>query len=380
MKIIVATSLYPPEIDAVAFYTGDLAERLSKSHKVTVLTYAGLVAKPTDFNLSVVNKHRPTLFRLLAYTYKLFFLAKKADIIYVQNSVAAILPAILVKSILKTPVVINFSEDEAYKRAKYLGLTKQSLADFLLGAKLDRQTKRIKNLQNWLLSRAAKIVVASQAMGTLLEKFYKIPKNRIVINYPLIEKLEVLPFAVKKSLHQIVVTSDFVYGADLKELLKALVDLKNIFQDIRLIIIGNGPAKEDLENFSRDWKFGASVIFLGQVSQAELTYYIKSSNIYFSASNQADFSSNILTSFLADTIVMASNIDWHREMIEDGKTGFLFETNSAQEIAEKIKIAFNDEQVGKNMIKQAKNLVNTKFSWSQHLSNLQSIFSSIKNK
>jgi glycosyltransferase involved in cell wall biosynthesis len=380
MKIVIAASLYPPEIDATAIYAKDLAEHLSTSHQVTVLTYAGLVTKPAKFNLLVVNKHQPLFFRLITYTYKLFFLAKKSDVIYVQNSVAAILPAILVKSILKTPVVINYSEDEAYKRAKYLGLTNKSLAGFLLGTKLDRQTKRIKNFQTWLLPQASKIVVPSKFLATLLEKFYKIPSNKIVINNQAIEKIEALPFAVKKIPHQIVATSDFVNNDSLKELLKALVDLKNIFQDIRLIIIGNGPSKEGLESLSRDLKLDESVIFLGQVSQAELIYYIKNSNLYFTASSQADFSRDILTSFLADTIVMASNIDWHREMIEDGRTGFLFEANSAQEIAEKIKIAFTDEQVSKNIIKQAKNLVNTKFTWLYHLSNLLDIFSSIKNK
>jgi glycosyltransferase involved in cell wall biosynthesis len=330
VKIIIATSLYPPEIDRVAFYCKNLAERLSQKDQVTVLTYAGPVEKPSKFDLGIVNKHWPLLFRLLAYTYKLYFLAKKADIIYAQNSVAVTLPAIIVKSLLKIPVVINFSEDEAYKRATYLGITDKSLPEFLINNKLDKQTKRIKNLQAWILPRATRIVVPSQALQSLVEKFYKVSKQKIVINYPVADAPIVLPFDQSVKKNQVL-----VFGRDFAWISQEAMN------DLDLVVLA-----------------GKSL------SKAEVSYLIKTSAliVYSVASENYD-------NFLIDCVALGKNILAHdtayaQEII--GQSGFLADFSNKQAVMEKIHQLLKGKVENKN--------TENKFDWESHLNKLQDIF------
>ncbi|MFA6501044.1 MAG: glycosyltransferase [Patescibacteria group bacterium] len=330
MKIIIATSLYPPEIDRVAFYCKSLAKHLSPKDQVAVLTYAGPVEKTSDFDLDAVNKHWPLLFRLLAYTYRLYFLAKKADIIYAQNSVAVTLPAIIVKSLLKIPVVINFSEDEAYKRATYLGITDKSLPEFLLNNKLDKQTKRIKNLQAWILPRATRIVAPSQALQSLLEKFYKVAKQKIVVNYPVAAAPIVLAFDQSVKKNQVL-----VFGRDFDWVSQETMN------DLNLIVLA-----------------GKSL------SKAEISYLINTSALIVYNVQSENFDN-----FLIDCVGLGKNILAHdtayaREII--GQSGFFADFSNKQTVMEKIYQLLK----GKVENKDTEN----KFDWESHLNKLQNIF------
>ena len=330
VKIIIATSLYPPEIDQVAFYCKNLAERLSPKNQVTVLAYAGSVEKPSKFYLGVINKHWPLFFRLLAYTYRLYFLAKEADIIYAQNSVAVTLPAIIIKNLLKIPVVINFSEDEAYKRATYLGITDKSLSEFLVNNKLDKQTKRMKNVQAWIWPRATKIVVPSQAMQSLVEKFYKVSKQKIVVNYPIADAPIVLPFDQLIKKNQIL-----VFGRDFD-----WID-QGEMNGLDLIVLADKS-----------------------LSKAEVSYLINTSALIVYNVQTENFDNFLINCVGLGKNILAHDTSYTQEI--NGQSGFLADFSNKQAVMEKIHQLLK----GKAENKYTKN----KFDWESHLDKLQDIF------
>src|SRR3989339_2228386 len=112
VKIIIATPLFPPEIESIAIYAKELAMRLKAKHQLRVLAYAGNWEEISDLKIYSINKRQPIFFRLINYFIKLSHLAKQADIIYAQNALASGLPAILVKIFFRKAVVTNFFEDE----------------------------------------------------------------------------------------------------------------------------------------------------------------------------------------------------------------------------------------------------------------------------
>ena len=67
MKIILATPLYPPEIEDFATYVKELVKRLREKHKIVIVAYASAAEEITGVRLIAVSKHSPLIFRIFRY-------------------------------------------------------------------------------------------------------------------------------------------------------------------------------------------------------------------------------------------------------------------------------------------------------------------------
>ena len=270
MKIIVATPLYPPEIDTLASYSRDLAEHLQSDHQVTVLAYAKQVE---DKNVIVVDKSKPLLVRLFSYSWSLFKLAKSADIIYAQNAVAVGLPAIIVKYLVSKPVFINFYDDEAWKRALLENISQQSYQDFLASPQTNSKIKNIVRLQAWVLRRADKVLVASQLEASNVEKYYDVDKTKIFINPKVEPQSEKIPFSPELVKGQIFFSGRLY---DWSEVEKLIYKVHND-SEASLLVAGEGPSRSKLEKLVEENKLTTRVKFLGRISKAENYYHSQNS-------------------------------------------------------------------------------------------------------
>src|SRR3989344_5649982 len=106
VKIILATPVYPPEFGGPATYTKGLALKLRDQHQIIVVAYASTSEIIPGIELHVASKLRPLPLRLLKFTIALFRASWCADVIYVQNAMAAGLPAVIVGMLRKIPVVL----------------------------------------------------------------------------------------------------------------------------------------------------------------------------------------------------------------------------------------------------------------------------------
>ena len=92
MKIIIATPIYPPEIGGPATYTKELCAHLANTHDITVIAYTNSTDAFPNTHFVPVGKGRPLPVRLAVFFLKLLRASKGADLIYVQNAMAAGLP------------------------------------------------------------------------------------------------------------------------------------------------------------------------------------------------------------------------------------------------------------------------------------------------
>lgn len=118
MKIVLATPLFPPEITEPAPYVKELAKRLGALHEVTVVAYTHLPEEVSNVRVVEVDKRRPLLIRLIAFTRVLWHLAKRADIVYAMNGASVELPALLVSYLCPTPFVFALADPSAHERAR----------------------------------------------------------------------------------------------------------------------------------------------------------------------------------------------------------------------------------------------------------------------
>ncbi len=117
MKIVIATPLYPPDIAEPAPYVKELAARISTQHLVTVVTYGALPEKIPGVRIVAVSKRQPLPFRIFEYTFALLRASLKTDIIYSENGASVELPAVIVSTLLRKPLILHIGDRRAHEKA-----------------------------------------------------------------------------------------------------------------------------------------------------------------------------------------------------------------------------------------------------------------------
>ena len=114
--------------------------------------------------------------------------------------------------------------------------------------------------------------------------------------------------------------------------------------DVKMLIVGGGPAVEELQLLCEELKVSHLVEFLGMVSSLEVPFYYHLADIYTSASITETQGLTFMEAMAAGRIVLARFDSNLTGTIINGKTGFFF-TDDASFIAQVEKIfAMNEEQ------------------------------------
>jgi len=378
MKIIIATPLYPPEIETLASYVKELATRLKKYHEITIVAYASTAEKISGVKLITVSKHLPLLIRLFMYTFVLLKASKCADIIYAQNSATSGFASIIVQKLRKIPVIINFAEHEAWKRAIQLQTTTEPLENFIKTKCNSKRINSIMQLQKWTINRAKNIIFSSTELARIISKNYNVPESKILINFSAPKRPQILPFEMQRVPYQVFTSGHLFKWNNIANILNTISHLKQRFPDIKLLISGEGPEKEDLKMLTEKLDISNNVVFLGRTSEAEEWYLLKTSQVYIHNYNfiHDNFPSTITSCFSAETPIISSNINNIQEIVFNNN-GMLIKPKNTQELSDNIAKIFNDQRFRQNIINNAKNVLVEKFSWDVHIKTLNSLFEKV---
>lgn len=381
MKIIIATPIYPPEIGGPATYTKELCERLRDKHNMTIITYTDMGKEIERTKLIPISKHRPLPIRLFLYLIALLKECKGADLVYVQNAMAAGLPVAIACLIMRKPFILKFVGDEAWERATQKRQTKKRLEEFLQDPEGNWKIKLMMKIQGWVLRRASRVTTPSAYLSEELIKRYRVLPSRAVVNYNASEKEENLPFESSDPIpHSIAVTARLVAWKGIDGIIRAVSLLLNKFPDIHATIAGDGPEIEKLKLLAKEKKVENNVSFLGNVSRAETWHIRKNSAIYVLNSTYEGLPHTVLTSFAAKIPVIATDISGTNEAVYHEKTGLLVTPGNDTELAQAIERLFEDDSLCKKLIDGGSKILSEKFSWESHLGKLESIFESVVSK
>ncbi len=380
MNIVLATPLYPPETEPLASYAKELSLRLADHHEVTIVAYASTSEWAPGAKLITVSKRRRLVVRLIKYTRMLWSVTKDADIIYAQNAVASGLPSLIISTLRNIPLVINFEEDEAWKSATQLRQTKKYLGDFLSSPEGSLRVKLVLFLQGFVLRHATTVLVQSKELLRLVSKYYRVPEQKIAVNYHIVDMPEQLPFASSIVSEQIVTICKLTKENNVGGIIRAALQLKEKFPEIKLLIAGYGPEEAALKSLTKELGLEKNVFFLGRVSHAEAWHITKSSAVYVHNPNEEFTPNNLFRPFVAGTPVVATRIPAMTEVVKEHISGLLVEAQNTDELSRAITRIFTDSTVATQLTRGARVEVDEKFSWAAHINMLMSVFELVLKK
>ncbi len=150
--------------------------------------------------------------------------------------------------------------------------------------------------------------------------------------------------------------SDIIFaGRLIKEknvalLVRAINLVKDEFQNIHCVIIGDGPEKSNLERLINDLRLGDSVYLKGFVEDDnQLFSYMKASKVFVLPSVREGFGLVVLEANACGLPVITVNHPRNAacDLIKEGENGFICEL-AVEDIAEKIEIALISKQALEN--------------------------------
>jgi glycosyltransferase involved in cell wall biosynthesis len=143
-----------------------------------------------------------------------------------------------------------------------------------------------------------------------------------------------------------------VKGIDV--LIKAISIVKKYKNDINLHILGYGPREDSIKDLTKKLNLEKNVKLLGFLSEKEKFEYFKGSKIVAIPSRWENSPITLYEAMASGKAVVASNVSGIPDVLINGKTGYLFETENAEELADKILILLKDSKLQKTMGESAR--------------------------
>jgi len=147
---------------------------------------------------------------------------------------------------------------------------------------------------------------------------------------------------------------------------------------VLLKVIGTGPQEQELRDYVRGKGIG-NIEFLGFKSGDEKWQLLRNSLCLILPSEwYENFPVTVLEAYMAAKPVVASRMGGLPDIVDDGKSGLLFEAGKVSELAEKIQTLVKDPASAARLGAYGRVLSETRYGPEQGYRNLMSIFSQVQ--
>ena len=368
LKICFFNSDFPPRVGGISTFNWSLAYHMSLSEEIEqiqVISFKNPKPGREDYSqkLSIIRLPRLSIFKTALGIKKYLKRFKDYDIFQATNMFpVGFLLVLLGRFIFRKTVFVTFHGTDAVSTQ---GSWKTKLAKY------------------FTLRCASKAVAVSFSTQKEAAKYYRInPSKFSVIYYPLADKLinsqekEKQREKIRKKYHLsdndfiILTVAHLVKRKGVADLIKA-VSLTNQ-PEIKLIVVGQGPEKENLEKLAKKLAVEDRVIFAGLVDSTNPFY--ATADLFaltsFFVKEEGDIEGLGIVLLEAQQYglpVVGSQSGGIPEAIEEGKTGFVVPEKNPQSIKEKILILANNKDLYQKMSQRAPLFVREKFGWNKSI-------------
>ncbi len=360
-KIIIASEIFPPDIGGPATYAYKLADELaSQGFGVSVLTYGNPKNKPQIANckLKIVNRKIPLPFRYWIYAWKLLNMSKGADVIYAQGPLSAGWSAMTVKKITGIRLVVKIVGDQAWERARQFGLT-DALLDEFQTQKTSGKIARIQKIQREVLKSSDDIITVSQWFKGVVVR-WGIDSGKINVIHNAVEidsKFKSQNPNLDLDGDVILTVARLTKWKGINTLIALMPELLEKNPGFKLVIVGEGPEKENLKSQISNLKLEDKVVMTGKLTREEICVYYRRAMMFILNSGYENWSHVLVEAMNFGVPVIASREGGNPETVRDGVDGLIVGYNDKQGIKNAIFRILDDAEFRNNLAINAKRRV-----------------------
>lgn len=361
MKILILTGVFPPDIGGPATQLNSLAEELVKNgHQVRILTFGSNGKNEYSCPVSRVSNYWPGLLKSFLYLIKGLVLGLTVDVLYNQDLYTAGITSLIIKKVLGKKLVTRFVGDSAWEKASVRRLIDDDIMVFQ-EKEYSGEIERWKKSRKRILDSSDRIIVASNFLKDLALKIGLAPE-KIKVIYNSVDFLEPGGYKLKKEGKVLLTNARLVPWKGVDTLIEMMPKLIQKHGAIKLIIIGNGPEKDNLKNLSRRLELDKNVFFAGRIGHQQIFAYLKIADLFVLNTNYEGMSHCLLEAMKAGVPVVTTKAGGNPETIKDKETGLLVDYNNKSQLLKAITSILDNPELADKLIKQAQKDLK-RFSW-----------------
>lgn len=163
---------------------------------------------------------------------------------------------------------------------------------------------------------------------------------------------------------------DHQKGFDL--LIKVAQKAKQENLNWQFVIAGDGKLKNELASTSQTERVADMIHFIGFSNQVPLL--AKSADVFVLPSRYEGMPNALLEAMSLGKASVATSVNGAPELVDDGVSGFLVESENVDQLFEKLKLILTDERLRKSMELKAKERVQSIFTIEKMMDNLERLF------
>lgn len=219
-----------------------------------------------------------------------------------------------------------------------------------------------------LLKTADAIFVHSPQQRMMLERYYMYPDRRIFM-VPFGLQLEDLSprerseelmkkLGLPLSAQVVVTVTDMAEFGEMRNLLQAFERVAIKKPNARLIVVGQGPLKKEIEFEMLHLALGSRAIFVGDVPPSQLGDYIAIADVFVNLSARSSgIEQSLLEAMAQKKIIVGSEVSPLANVVEDGVDGFLIRPADTFTLSELLLQVFSGQIAATEMGEHARQKV-----------------------
>lgn len=225
-----------------------------------------------------------------------------------------------------------------------------------------------------ILKHSDGVFVSSPMERFVLERYYYYPDARIhTVPYgiDIVPREDINLDNIRKRLglnsynQCVVTTTDMEELDEMRSILNAFEKVVIKKPDLRLIVLGHGPRRHEIEYMIYNLALGNKVILTGAVNNADVPDYIALSDIFININpNTTGFEASLLEAMLQKKVIIGSVVSAMFSIVDDGADGFLIRPADINHLAQLLFSILNGQidtlAIGEKAHKKVGDLFDTK--------------------
>lgn len=370
-KILILAGIFPPDIGGPAVYTEKLAKELKKrSKEVAVIAYGDnrktQEHKNRNYNFPVIRISRklPCIIRYFLYLWNTLKLAKDYDALYGQTLFSAGIPGLAAAKLLRKKIVVKIVGDHGWER---LNSGQETVEEFQ-NKKHSWKIELLRKTQSYLLKKVDKIIAPSQYLKKIIAGWAVNPE-KIAVVYNAAPQDLALGASKEQARTRLGLSGDIILSIGrlvawkgFSGLIETTPQLLKQRPNLRIVIVGEGPEKENLKSKVKNLGLKGRVRLEGRVPHNQIPLYLKAADIFVLNTNYEGFSHVLLEAMAKAVPIITTNVGGNPELIQGGENGILIDYNNKEQLKKAILTLLGDEELQKKFIEKGEEKVKT-FNW-----------------
>ena len=283
-------------------------------------------------------------------------LTKQIDTIVAQSPLIEGFTGSIIKRILKKELIVEMHGD--WIEGPFLSI-KRSFA-FL-------QRKLVPVLARVSFRNADKI---RGVANCLIEEAKKVVSDKDYFLFPTFSDLNIFLNEKNKRFDNFILFVGHLEKVKgIKYLIRAFSEIEKEFPDFKLVIIGKGSERQNLELMANQLVVKDKIEFKGKLSLKETKDIMKNCYCLVLPSLSEGLPRVLMEAMALEKPIIGSRVAGIPDLIKDNENGFLFEKSNSNELVKKLRVLLNNRDLAIKMGQKGKKIIENKFSNEKYIEN-----------